>query len=340
MGQQLCEQLVGAGQFEDLIGGQEGRQAFLPVVVATFDFAFGLGCWGVTEIDAVEVQGGPQLGEGVGVVGVEEGVVVHVEGQGQAVGLEDRGQEVEVGQQGFFGVEASAGIEAGGVIQQVEQDLFVLGVGQPSMGAGIVLPEGAQITRLPAFDRFRGLLVAGVGGQLVLERPAPDTGAVGQEVEATMEFAGTGAVGGRRLGGKEGAEQGGHFGRPVRIVVATRTARGPGVGLAVGTSVEVLGIELVEAATREAQFPSDGLSVELAGTKAGQEVANEGGGTTIEQLMFFMAASVTARWIFRLELTPAGAWPSRAATAVTARPAVCQASDGAQVASPQSPILR
>ena len=55
-------------------------------------------------------------------------------------------------------VEASAGIEAGGIIQQVEQDLFVLGVGKPGVGAGIVLPEGAEITRLPAFDRFGGCL--------------------------------------------------------------------------------------------------------------------------------------------------------------------------------------
>ena len=173
-----------------------------------------------------------------------------------------------------------------------------------------------------------------------MERPAPDAGTVGQEMAAAVEFAGTGAVRRGRLGGKERAEQGGHFGRPVRIVVATGTAWGPSVGLAVSTSLEVLGIELIEAATRETQFPSDGLGVELARTKAGQKVANEGGGTTIEQLMFFMAASVTEEWIFRLELTPAGAWPSRAATAVTARPAVCQASDGAQVASPQSPILR
>ena len=164
-----------------------------------------------------------------------------------------------MGQQGFFGVEASAGIEAGGVVQEVEQDLFVRGVGQPSVGAGIVLPQGAQITGLPAFDRFGGLLVAGVGGQLVLECPAADAGAVGQEVEAAVEFAGTGAVGGGRFGGKEGGEQDGHLGRPVRMVIAAGTARGPGVGLAVGTSMEVLGIELVEAAAREAQFRGGGL---------------------------------------------------------------------------------
>jgi hypothetical protein len=105
--------------------------------------------------------------------------------------------------------------------------------------------------------------------ELVLERPAPDAGTVGQEMAAAVEFAGTGAVRRGRLGGKEGAEQGSHFGRPVRMVVATRTAWGPGIGLAVSASVEVSGIKLIEAATREAQFQSDGLSVELTSTKAG-----------------------------------------------------------------------
>jgi hypothetical protein len=37
------EQGIGATQFEDLVGGQERGQAFLPVVVAAFDLAFGLG---------------------------------------------------------------------------------------------------------------------------------------------------------------------------------------------------------------------------------------------------------------------------------------------------------
>jgi len=36
-------------------------------------------------LDAVEVEGRAELGERVGVVGVEEGVEVHIQGQGQAV---------------------------------------------------------------------------------------------------------------------------------------------------------------------------------------------------------------------------------------------------------------
>jgi len=44
VGDELVEQLVGPDQFHDLVGGQERNQAFLPVVVAAFDFAFGVGC--------------------------------------------------------------------------------------------------------------------------------------------------------------------------------------------------------------------------------------------------------------------------------------------------------
>ena len=64
------------------------KAAFLPIVVAAFDFAFGLGRGRVAEGDAVEVQGFAELSKSVGVVGVEEGVEVHVECQWQAVGFE------------------------------------------------------------------------------------------------------------------------------------------------------------------------------------------------------------------------------------------------------------
>jgi hypothetical protein len=89
--QELIEQTIGAFEFHDSVSRQEGRQAFLPVVMATFDFALGLRGGGEAQGDAIEVERGAQLGERVGVVGVEEGVVVDLEGQGQAVGLEGAG---------------------------------------------------------------------------------------------------------------------------------------------------------------------------------------------------------------------------------------------------------
>ena len=57
--------------------------------MAAFDFAFGLWGGGIAEFDAVEVEGLAELGEGVGDMGEEEGVKIHIEDQGQAVGLED-----------------------------------------------------------------------------------------------------------------------------------------------------------------------------------------------------------------------------------------------------------
>ena len=80
VGQEQVEQVVGTFQFDDFIGSQKGREAFLPVVVAAFDFAFGLRGGGVAQGHAVEVEGGSELGESVWGVGAEEGMEVDVKG--------------------------------------------------------------------------------------------------------------------------------------------------------------------------------------------------------------------------------------------------------------------
>ena len=56
---ECCQELIGFAQVVDLIGGQKGGQAFLPIIVAPLDFAFGLGRRGKTQGDAVEVERGP-----------------------------------------------------------------------------------------------------------------------------------------------------------------------------------------------------------------------------------------------------------------------------------------
>ena len=260
----LVEQMIGTDQFDDAFGRQERDQTLLPVVVAAFDFAFRLGCGRVEEFDAVEVEGLAELSEGVGVVGVEERVVVHIERQGQAVDVEDAGQEVEVGQQGFGGIEACPSIEACGVVEDVEQDLFVGAPRQPGVGRGVVLPEGAVVAGLPAFDGFGRGFVAGVRGELVLDRPAADAGAVGLEVQPAMEFAGDGAVGARRFGGEEFGDQRGDFRRPFGMVIATGTTRRPGVGVAGGAGTQIIGVEFVEAGTLQPQFAGSGTGAEIA----------------------------------------------------------------------------
>lgn len=171
----------------------------MPVVVAAFDFTFGLRGWGVEEFDAVEVEGRAELGEGVRVVGVEEGVVVHVKSQGQSVSLKGAGKEVEVGEQGFAWVEACAGVETRGVVEDFQEALFVCAAVEEGVGCGVVLPECAVVAGLPAFDGFAEGFVAGVGVEFVLDGPTADAGAVGDEVETAVEFAGDGTVGGGRF---------------------------------------------------------------------------------------------------------------------------------------------
>ena len=288
---ELVEQMIGPHQLDNVFRSQEWDEALLPVVVATFDFAFGLRCRRIEEFDAVEVESLAELGESVGIVGVEEGVVVHVECQRQAVGLEDAGKEVEVGQQGFGGIEACPSIEACGVVEDVEEDLLVGRAGQPGVGRGVVLPEGAVVAGLPAFDGFGRGFVAGVRGELVCDRPAADAGAVGLEVQPAMEFAGDSAVRARRFGGEELGDQRGDLRRPLRMVIATGTTRSPGVGVAVGAGVQVVGIEFVEAGTSQSEFGGGGASADLADAVTVQEMADEWSGQTFDQLQFFIGPS-------------------------------------------------
>jgi len=297
VGDELVEQLVGPDQFHDVVGGQERDKAFLPVVMPAFDFTFGLGRRRIKELDTVEVEGRPKLGEGVGVVGVEEGVVVHIQGQGQAVGLEDAGEKIEMGQEGFAGVKPCAGVEAGGVVEDFQQDLFVGTVGQPSVRGGIVLPEGTVIAGLPAFDGFGSGFVAGVGGELMGDGPAADAGAVGFEVETTMSFTGGGAVRGRWLGGEQFGDQSGDFSGPFRLVIAARQTGRPGFGVALSAGEQVVRAQLVEASETDPQFERDGCRRKAAGASLGEEMADQWSGNTVGELGFFMARKLAGRWI-------------------------------------------
>lgn len=337
--EELVQEMIGGDQVDDAFRGKEGNQALLPVIVTPFDLAFGLGRGGVEEFDAVEVEGVAELGEGVGIVGVEEGMVVHVECQGQAVCLKDAGEKVQMGQEGFGRIEACARVEARGVVEDVQEDLFVGTPWQPSVGRGVVLPERAEIAGLPAFDEFGRGFVAGVGSELVLAGPAADAGAAGFEAETAVEFAGDGAVGARRLGGEEFGGQGDRLGRPIRVVIAAGTSRSPGGREAAGAGAQVLGIKFVEAGTGQPQLGGSGAGADLSGAEAVEQMTDERGGKALDQLSLFMGLILTkGDGFIALELTPAGG-PARRWKSTTG-PAVGQASGGARVASPQSPILR
>lgn len=172
-------------------------------------------------------------------------------------------------QECFTGVKACAGVVTGCVVQNIKQGLLVWIAGQPGVGAGVVLPEGAQIAGLPAFDRFGRGFVAGVWGELVLDGPAADAGAVGFKMETAVEFAGTSAVGRCGFGRQEFGEQLCDLSRPVRMVIAAGTSRRPSFSVAIGASFQVIGIQFIITCVRQSQFVGGSLSGELAGAMAG-----------------------------------------------------------------------
>jgi hypothetical protein len=59
---QLVQEVVGAGQIGDVFRPEESGKAYLPELVAAFDFALGLRGWGNAQGDIVERQDGGQLG--------------------------------------------------------------------------------------------------------------------------------------------------------------------------------------------------------------------------------------------------------------------------------------
>ena len=171
----------------------------MPVVVAAFDFAFCLWRGGVAEGDAVKAESLAELCESVWEVGEKEGVKIDIKRKREAVGEEGAGEEMKVRGEVFGGVNASAGVEASGVVEDVEKGIFTGIAGEPGVRRGIVLPERPEVADLPSADGFGGLFIASIWRELVSDSPSADGGAVGLKIKATEQLAGDGAVGRRRF---------------------------------------------------------------------------------------------------------------------------------------------
>lgn len=300
VGEELVEEGVGGFEGEDLVGGEQRREALLPVIVAAFDLAFGLWSGGVAQRDAVKVESLAELGEGVRRVSEEEGMVVDVKGEREAVGEEDAGEEIEVSEKVFSRVKTGARIAACGVIKNVEKGLFLRLAWEPGVGSGVVLPERTEVAGLPAADGFGGLLIAGVRGELVSECPTADAGAVGLEAEAAQEFAGDGAVGGAGRGGEQPGGQRDGLRRPVRMMIAARNARLPMRDATGRACAQVIGAELVETTAADAQLGGYLCGGKPARAGLGEKMANERRRETARQLRFFIAPVIVGGWILRI----------------------------------------
>ena len=105
-------------------------------------------------------------------------VVIDVDLERTSVGQESGGEEVEVGEEEFALIKLGAGEQAAAIIEQVEHGAGKLGVGKPAVGRGVELPEFADLSALPAAHGGQNFFGRDGLGELVLECPAADLGAV------------------------------------------------------------------------------------------------------------------------------------------------------------------
>lgn len=293
MATQVGDVRIGLGEIGDVFAGEKGGEPVLPELVFPFDFAFGLRRGGVAEGDAVEVEGLAELGQGVGGVGEEEGMEVHVEFQRQAVFEEGGGEEVVIGQEVFVLVEFGAGEEAAAIVEHVEHGEESFAGREPAVGRGIELPEFADLGALPAADGGGGLALGFGMGELIFAGPTADLSAVHFEIAEAQDFAGGEAVVGGRGGSQTFAQEREDFGWPLRSMVAAGVAREPKGFLMVSASAQIIGVEFVETTAGEFEFGGRSVGVELLRAEAGQDVTDQRHGETMGKLLvFFMGRSL------------------------------------------------
>jgi len=179
---------VGFLDLVDVFAGEKGREAALPELVLALDFSLGLGCGGIKETNVVELEGPAQLGQRVGIVGEEHGVIIDVDLQGPTIGQERGGEEIQVGEQKFPLIDFGADEQAAAIVQHIEHGKVQRAAGEPAMGRSVHLPEFADLGALPAAHRGVRALGRSRMGATVLHGPVADLGAVELEGVQTQGF--------------------------------------------------------------------------------------------------------------------------------------------------------
>src|ERR1019366_4827201 len=271
---QVLDMGIGLIDVSDLFTGEVSGQALLPEEVTAFDFALGLWSWGVTEADAIEVQGLAELGQGERVMGEEEAVKIDIDFQRQATLDEGGGQEIQVGQEEFPFIDFRASENAAAVIEHIDHRKAVGAVGEPGVGRGIQLPEFPNATALPTLDRSRWAMVGFGVGEVVFHGPAADLSPIDLEVTFAEHFAGSKAVRSRGLATEPLLQEGVHLGRPSGRMIAARNARRPSGFLMMSTGRQIVSVKLVKTGSRKAQAAGGSLGLEFLGPERRQHMAN------------------------------------------------------------------
>ena len=254
MESQSVDVWVGGFDLGNLFAGEIGREPALPELVLALDFALGLRRWSIKEADVVELERPAELGQRVGILREEHGVIIDVDLQRSAVDEESGGEEIEIGQEEFSAIEFGTDKHAATIVEHIEHGKVQRAGREPAMGRSVQLPEFADLGALPAahwgvraFGRSRM-------GITLFNRPAADLCAVELEGVQSEGFGGGEAV--RARWGAIQAffeEVGDRFG-PSGGVVTPRGSRDPQPFLLSCAGAEVIGGERIEAAGGQAEL--------------------------------------------------------------------------------------
>ena len=247
---------VGVGVFDlsDVFAGEIGREPALPELVFALDFSLGLGRWGIKETNVIELEGRAELGERIGILGEEHGVIIDVDLQRSAVDQEGGGEEIEIGQEEFSAIKFGTDKHAAAIVEHIEHGKVQRAGREPAMGGSVQLPEFADLGALPAahgcvraFGRSRMRII-------ILNRPAADLGAVQLEGEQSQDFRGGEAVRARRGAIQALFEEVDDRLGPSGGVVTTRGSRDPQSLFLARVGAKVTGGERIEAAGGQAEL--------------------------------------------------------------------------------------
>lgn len=344
------EQGIGLGIVGDFFVGQKADEPSLEEVEAAFDFAFGLSVGSDAVGDAQGREGALELRVSLPALGggavAEEGQSVGVEGGGRAVLLDGAAQVGEVAPGGIAGGEG-AGDDSAGVVVEGEQEGGIGVGGPPEMGGGVVLPEFADGGALPAATGFGPAFGRGASLGEVLADIGGKGGPGTMEVQTAGQLVGQqGEVEGLAVGQKVDQEAVG-CGGPVGMMIPAG-----GLESEVVLVAKPLMAQFVEASAADHQALGGGGGVELAGIEGGQDLLDVERLDPVNQLFLFIGweGSPRGRGPQTPEVYRMGALverdsarkPKTASGGLKplAEPLNPGAAGAAQVALPQSPILR
>ncbi len=224
---QLGDVRVGLGKVCDVFAGEIRWEAALPELVLALDFPLGLGRWSIQKTNVVELEGGPEWGEGVGILGEKNAVIIHVDLQWAAISQERGGQKIEVGQEAFPVIDFGTHEHAAAIVEHIKHGKVQRTGGEPAMRRGVQLPEFVDLGALPAPHRGMRLPRRGGVGQAFLQGPMADLVAVQLEGVQTHRLGGGKVVRAGRRTGQPFFKQVGDGHGPRGGMVSARGARGP-----------------------------------------------------------------------------------------------------------------